>query len=219
MASMGIAAGQMGSADNSHGLTARSLDVALAVASLVVFGPLMLLICLAVRVSGPGPILFRHTRVGHGGRLFTCYKFRTMHPDADGLLESLLARDSASREEWMRDQKLRRDPRVTWAGRFLRRASLDELPQILNVLMGSMSIVGPRPIVPQEMNRYGRYLSTYCSVRPGITGLWQVSGRNRTTYRRRVACDVAYAKTKSFATDLAIIVRTIPAVVFGHGAY
>ncbi len=219
MASMGIFAGPIDVPARGYNVAGRSLDIAVAIAAAIVFGPLTLLICFAIRLSGPGPLLFRHTRVGQGGRLFTCYKFRTMHINADALLKALLARDPQARQEWLRDRKLRRDPRVTWAGGFLRRASLDELPQILNVLLGTMSIVGPRPIVPEETKRYGRYFNAYCSVRPGITGLWQVSGRNMTTYRRRVACDVAYAKSKSVAIDLAIIARTVPAVVFGHGAY
>lgn len=197
----------------------RLLDIALAVSALLVFAPMFLMICLAVRLSGPGPILFRHTRVGRGGRLFSCYKFRTMHPDADRLLSTLLARDPALRAEWAREQKLRHDPRVTWAGRFLRRTSLDELPQLLNVLTGTMSVVGPRPIVPQEVERYGRHIHAYLSIRPGITGLWQVTGRNSTTYRRRVACDVTYARSKSLRHDLSIIARTVPAVLLGRGAY
>ena len=197
----------------------RGLDLVGAIAALIAFGPLMLAICLAIRFSGPGDVLFRHTRMGRDGNLFTCYKFRTMHPDSDKLLEALLTRDAQARDEWSRDQKLRSDPRVTWAGRFLRRTSLDELPQIFNVLLGDMSIVGPRPIVAQEAGRYGRYINDYCSIRPGITGLWQVSGRNSTTYRRRVACDVTYARSKSLATDLMIIARTIPTVLIGRGAY
>ena len=142
-----------------------------------------------------------------------------MHANGDQLLADLLAADPAAREEWNRDHKLRRDPRVSTIGSFLRKTSLDELPQLLNVLAGTMSIVGPRPIVQAEAQRYGRYFSAYCQVRPGITGLWQVSGRNSTSYRRRVACDVAYVRSKASITDLQIMVRTIPAVCFARGAY
>jgi exopolysaccharide production protein ExoY len=196
----------------------RVLDVVVATLALIFFGPLMIVIAVLVKMSG-GPVLFGHQRLGRGGQVFTCYKFRTMYPDAGRLLAELLERDPAARIEWDRDHKLKTDPRVSRVGALLRKSSLDELPQLFNVLGGTMSIVGPRPIVQAEAFRYGRHFSVYCQVRPGITGLWQVSGRNSTTYRRRVACDVAYVRTKAPLNDLRIIARTIPAVCFGRGAY
>ena len=197
----------------------RILDIVVALAALVFFAPLMLFIALAVFLSGPGPVLFRQDRLGRGGRTFACLKFRTMRIDSEAILGELLAADPAARAEWQRDQKLRNDPRVFAIGSLLRRTSLDELPQLFNVLAGDMSIVGPRPIVASEAFRYRRYIADYFAVRPGITGLWQVSGRNHTTYRRRVACDVAYVRAKSAGTDLRIIAMTVPTVLLARGAY
>lgn len=197
----------------------RTLDVAVALAALIVFGPFMMMIAATIVASSRGPVFYRQKRLGLGGRHFTCLKFRTMHVDSDGLLARLLADCPRSRDEWERDQKLRKDPRVIFVGRFLRKTSLDELPQLLNVLRGDMSIVGPRPIVPSEAVRYGRYIGNYCAMRPGITGLWQVSGRNETTYRRRVACDVAYSRSQSALNNMRIIARTVPVVLRAKGAY
>jgi exopolysaccharide production protein ExoY len=196
----------------------RVVDVAIALAALVFFAPLMLLVAGLVALSGQ-PVMYRQERIGRDGVLFSCRKFRTMQVNADQLLADLLMHDPMARFEWARDRKLRVDPRVTMLGQFLRKTSLDELPQLFNVLGGTMSIVGPRPIVPAEAARYGRYIADYCRVRPGITGLWQVSGRNGTSYRRRVACDVAYVRRKSLASDLWIIFNTIPAVCVARGAY
>ena len=196
----------------------RALDVCIALAALVFFAPLMILVALAVMNSGL-PILFSQWRIGRGGASFKCLKFRTMRVDGDALLASVLATDAAARLEWERDRKLRNDPRVTKVGAVLRKFSLDELPQLFNVLAGEMSIVGPRPIVAAEVLRYGRYFNDYCRVRPGITGLWQISGRNRTTYRRRVACDVTYVRSKSAMRDMQIIMKTVPAVCLARGAY
>lgn len=215
----GIAAGERG---DQHMLVSRRasrlFDAIIASAALIVFGPLMLLIAAAIRLSSNGPVFFSQVRLGEGGRQFRCLKFRTMRIDAEEILAALLA-DPAARAEWDRDYKMRNDPRVTPIGRFLRKTSFDELPQIFNVLVGDMSIVGPRPIVAAEVGRYGGYIRAYYSVRPGITGLWQVSGRNHTSYRRRVACDVTYARSRSATGDLAIIARTIPAVLMARGAY
>jgi exopolysaccharide production protein ExoY len=197
----------------------RVIDIACAIAGLIVVGPLMCLIAAAIAVTSGGPVLYRQRRIGVGGREFVCFKFRTMHRDADQLLDTLLMRCARSRAEWERDQKLRRDPRVIMTGRILRRTSLDELPQLFNVLRGDMSIVGPRPIVMGEAHRYGRHLRSYTAVRPGITGLWQVSGRNATTYRRRIACDVTYARQRSAATNIAIMARTVPVILSGRGAF
>jgi len=164
----------------------RFLDLLGSIALMIIFGPLMLLIALAVYVANPGPILFKQKRVGRYGRMFYCYKFRTMATDAEARLEAVLASDPAARAEWERDHKLKNDPRIVGIGRFLRKSSLDELPQIFNVFKGEMSLVGPRPIVAAEKLKYGRYISYYCAVRPGITGLWQINGRNDVSYRTSI---------------------------------
>ena len=197
----------------------RTLDLTVAILALIFFAPLMLLVALAVRASGPGPILFRQARVGRGGVSFGCLKFRTMVVNAEEALELAIASCSVTREEWERDQKLRNDPRTTRIGRILRKLSLDELPQIFNVVAGDMSIVGPRPIVGDEIGRYGPFFEDYCSVKPGITGLWQISGRNDVSYSERVRLDAEYAATKSIRNDLVIIARTVPAVIFARGCY
>jgi exopolysaccharide production protein ExoY len=197
----------------------RALDIAIALVALIIALPLMAAVALAVRVTSPGPVLFAHRRVGLGGRRFPCLKFRTMMIDADAQLKALLDRDATARAEWQRCQKLRRDPRITVIGRFLRRTSLDELPQLFNVLMGHMSLVGPRPIVEGEIARYGRHFAVYCQVRPGVTGLWQVQRDADTSYRRRVAYDVAYARSRSPRLYLVILARTVPAVLTGRGAW
>lgn len=197
----------------------RLLDLTIALLALIFFAPLMILVALAVWASGPGPILFRQARIGRGGGSFGCLKFRTMIVNAEEALELAIASCSLAREEWERDQKLRDDPRTTKVGRVLRKLSLDELPQIFNVIAGDMSIVGPRPIVRDEIDRYGTLFEDYCSVKPGITGLWQISGRNDVSYGERVRLDAEYAATKSITTDLVIILKTVPAVIFARGCY
>lgn len=197
----------------------RALDLLIAAPLAVFLSPLLLVLALAIRCSDRGPALFVQTRYGLGGRTFSCFKFRTMVADAGERLEALLAADPAAREEWARDRKLRNDPRITRFGRFLRKSSLDELPQLINILRGEMSIVGPRPIVREEIERYGRSFGHYCAVRPGVTGLWQISGRNDTTYEERVALDVEYVERWSIWLDLRIIALTLPAVLFSRGAY
>ncbi len=186
---------------------------------IIFLAPLMIFIVLAVRLQDGGPVLFAQRRIGYGGRAFACLKFRTMAVDAEARLDQLLAEDPAARDEWTRDHKLRSDPRITPVGVFLRRSSLDELPQLFNVLRGEMDLVGPRPIVPSEVERYGRRIKDYYTVRPGLTGLWQVSGRSDTSYRRRVAMDTLYARSKDFAFDIRILILTIPAVLFRRGSY
>ncbi len=197
----------------------RGIDIALASLVLLFTAPLLLTIVALMWVQGDGPIVFGHRRIGRGGLHFQCLKFRSMFPDADARLRDLLATDATARAEWAADHKLKNDPRITPLGGFLRKTSLDELPQLFNVLRGDMSLVGPRPIVDAERVRYGRRMAAYQSVRPGITGLWQVSGRNNTSYRRRVALDVAYARNKSVALDCKILMATIPAVVLSRGSY
>ena len=196
----------------------RSLDVAIAGLALIMALPLMLLVVLAMKLFDKGPILFAHPRVGKDLKLFNCLKFRTMVVDSADRLDELLERCPVSRETWARDRKLANDPRITWIGSFLRKSSLDELPQLVNVLRGEMSLVGPRPIVMAEVHRYGRYIRTYHSVRPGITGLWQISGRNNISYRRRVAMDVAFARSLSVPLYLRILGGTVPAVLLARGS-
>ena len=196
----------------------RPVDIAVALLALLVLAPLLALVVLAVRISSPGPVLFAHTRLGRGGLTFACLKFRTMVTDADVRLHLLLANDPVARAEWQKDHKLRNDPRITRIGNFLRRSSLDELPQLFNVLGGSMSLVGPRPIVAGEVVRYGNRFADYCKVRPGITGLWQVNGRSNTSYRQRVAMDVLYVRNRSLRLNGMIIAKTLPAVMLQRGS-
>ena len=194
----------------------RLLDLVFACAMLLLVLPLMIVCAVAVRCSGPGPVLFRHKRIGRGGREFECLKFRTMGERADAAIHELVSTSPESLAEWMAKQKLMRDPRATPLGAILRRYCLDELPQLFNVLAGDMSIVGPRPIVADEVQRYGALFGVYCSVRPGLTGLWQVSGRHSLPYRERVMLDAHYARSKCIRLDLVIIVKTIPVVLFGQ---
>jgi lipopolysaccharide/colanic/teichoic acid biosynthesis glycosyltransferase len=194
----------------------RAFDLVGALILGVVFAPLMIVIALLLK-HRHGSIIYRHRRIGREGRAFECLKFRTMIVDADSVLGELLDRHPEMRAEWVRDQKLRHDPRITPVGRFLRHTSLDELPQLWNVIRGEMSLVGPRPVVREELMRYGRNLPTYLSARPGITGLWQVMGRNTTTYRRRVALDVYYVRKQNVLLDLFILLKTTRVVVTGGG--
>lgn len=197
----------------------RCLDIVLSLGALVFFLPLMLSIAVLVWLWDRGPVLFRHRRVGEGGRHFHCLKFRSMCIDADQRLRHLLDNDPEARAEWHATHKLRRDPRITVLGRFLRRSCLDELPQLINVLRGDMSLVGPRPIVDAEVARYGRHFAAYCAVKPGVTGLWQIARRHDTSYRRRVACDLLYRRGRSLRFNLRIIVLTVPSVLLARGAY
>jgi lipopolysaccharide/colanic/teichoic acid biosynthesis glycosyltransferase len=194
-------------------------DLVLAISILIFMAPLMILAATAIKIQDGGPIFFGHTRIGFNGRSFRCWKFRTMVVDADTRLAALLASDPVARQEWERDQKLRRDPRITPLGVFLRISSLDELPQLFNVLVGEMSLVGPRPIVAAEVGRYGARFVNYCSVRPGITGLWQVSGRNDVSYRRRVAMDTLFARRASAGLYIGLLLATVPAVLCRKGSY
>jgi len=178
----------------------------------------MLLIAALIAQRDGAPILFAHYRVGRRGRLFRCLKFRSMYRDSEQMLAKLLRDDPHARAEWQRDQKLGNDPRITPIGEFLRRTSLDELPQLFNVLRGEMCLVGPRPITVAELTRYGRVRWDYLSVPPGMTGLWQVSGRNGTTYEQRVAFDREYVDRRSPWLDFKILFKTIPAVLTGRGA-
>lgn len=190
----------------------RVLDVVVSLAAILFFLPLMVLTALAIRGQDGGPALFRQARLGRGGVLFDCLKFRSMAVDAEARLPDLVD------EEWAATRKFRRDARVTRLGRVLRLSSLDELPQLINVLRGEMCLVGPRPIVLDEAKLYGRRLQAYCAVRPGLTGLWQISGRNDVAYCRRVAMDVWLVRNASVRVYLMILARTIPAVLSRRGA-
>jgi undecaprenyl-phosphate galactose phosphotransferase len=201
-------------------LLKRAFDVAAASAILALVAPLMLLVAAKLRLIDKGPVFFAHTRIGRDGRLFRCYKFRTMVPNAREVLEELLANDPEARAEWERDFKLRNDPRITPFGRFLRRTSLDELPQLLNVIRGEMSLVGPRPVVQAELERYGEARVYYLQVRPGLTGLWQISGRNDVDYERRVSLDAWYVRNWTLWYDILILFKTLLVVPSrSNGAY
>ena len=197
----------------------RVFDLAFAAALLIVVAPVLVAVALALQLGSPGPVFFVQRRLGRGGRTFGCIKLRTMRADAERQLAALLAASPAARREWEATHKLRRDPRVSPLGRVVRRLSLDELPQLVNVLAGQMSVVGPRPIVAAEVSRYGAFYADYCAVKPGLTGLWQVSGRNDVCYGERVRLDRHYARHASVLLDLRIVLRTVPAVMGANGSY
>jgi exopolysaccharide production protein ExoY len=197
----------------------RSFDVVAVSVALVALLPLIILLTLGLLAIQGRPILFRHKRIGLGGKEFSCLKFRTMVNDGDAVLRGHLAENPDARLEWETSQKLKKDPRITPLGEVLRKTSVDELPQLINILKGEMSVVGPRPIVKDEVRHYGANIEQYCKVRPGLTGLWQVSGRSDVSYASRVKMDVTYVNRISFATDLVIILRTIPAVLKSRGSY
>ena len=211
----------------TNNLTVRSLmlmkrvfDLFGAAAGLVLLAPLFLYVMLQIkRQGGPGAVFFGHVRIGMNGKPFKCWKFRTMVHNSQDVLAHLLATNADARAEWDKDFKLKNDPRITRIGHFLRRTSLDEIPQLWNVIKGEMSLVGPRPIIEEELERYGNRVDFYLESRPGLTGLWQVSGRNDTTYDERVALDAWYVKNWNLWYDIAIICKTIRSVTSGHGAY
>jgi exopolysaccharide production protein ExoY len=200
-------------------LRKRATDIVIAAAALVFLFPVLITIALLVKLHDGGPVLFGHARVGLGGRSFKMLKFRSMCMDGDRVLREYLANNPAADEEWRAERKLKNDPRVTALGRFLRASSLDELPQLLNVLSGEMSLVGPRPVPETEWSAYTDAREYYVLVRPGITGLWQVSGRNRLSYRERLSLDQRYVVNWSFSGDFVILLRTVPTVLGGVGAY
>ncbi len=200
-------------------LNKRALDIAMMLLLIPVVGLATLILAALIKLDSPGPLFIGHKRIGLGGKYFKCWKFRTMVANASEALTQMLADNPEAAKQWARDHKLRHDPRVTRLGRFLRRTSLDELPQFWNVLCGQMSIVGPRPIIEEEVERYGRNFTLYTHVRPGITGLWQVSGRNNLPYADRVRLDIHYVRNWSIWLDLYILSRTILEVITGRGAY
>lgn len=194
-------------------------DYTLTIFGTIAISPILLIIALWIYKDSPGPVIFKHTRIGKNGKPFACYKFRSMCTDAKERLEELLANDPAAREEWERDFKLKNDPRITKSGAFLRKTSLDELPQIFNVLKGEMSLVGPRPIIQAELSRYGEFADDYLMVKPGITGMWQVSGRSDIDYPERVRMDSWYVRNWSVWIDIVLLFKTFAAVAMKKGAY
>jgi lipopolysaccharide/colanic/teichoic acid biosynthesis glycosyltransferase len=201
-----------------NGGAKRSFDVALSLTALIFLAPLLLLAALGVAFDG-GSVFFVQPRIGRGGGHFKMYKFRTMRMDADAVLNRLIETCPASRAEWNMFQKLRQDPRITPIGGFLRRTSIDELPQLLNVLKGDMSVVGVRPILPHQRQAYGEHIESYELARPGLTGLWQVRGRNRLSFADRAALDAEYVRKWTLRSDAWIIVLTVPALLAFSGAY
>lgn len=195
------------------------LDLVGSLTGLFVFLPIYFMISILIYVDSPGPVLFSHRRIGRNGKMFDCYKFRTMVPNAHAELQRYLATHPESLQEWQESYKLKEDPRITRIGHLLRKSSLDELPQFLNVLKGEMSLVGPRPIVQEEVARYGQFIEDFYLVKPGITGLWQVSGRNDISYDDRVRMDSWYVRNWSVWLDLVILLKTVKYVLSGKGAY
>jgi lipopolysaccharide/colanic/teichoic acid biosynthesis glycosyltransferase len=197
----------------------RALDIAISLVAMVAFAPMAVIIAALIKLHDGGPILFGQERIGRDGRRFRCWKFRSMRADAEVHLAVLLASDSGLRRQWELHRKLKDDPRITRLGDFLRRSSLDELPQLLNILRGDMSVVGPRPIVASEIVCYDRWFRYYVAVKPGLTGLWQVSGRNDVSYRRRIAMDRFFYRAHSIGLYLTILLATVPAVLMRRGSY
>ncbi len=194
-----------------------AIDFCGAIVALVLFAPLMAGIAAALTLQS-GPVVFAHERVGLGGRKFRCLKFRTMAPDAEQRLKAVLEADPVAREQWERDRKLLNDPRITPLGKFLRETSLDELPQIFNILNGEMSLVGPRPVTESELSKYGEDVVYYLKCKPGVTGMWQVHGRNNLSYEARVALDSQYARNQSLWLDAQILFKTFGVVMSKTGA-
>lgn len=197
----------------------RALDLLGAVIGGLLISPLLLAILVSIKLDSPGPSFYGHRRIGLEGKHFCCWKFRTMHLDAERMLDTYLQENPQLRAEWEKNQKLRDDPRVTRVGRFLRKTSLDELPQLWNVLRGEMSLTGPRPIVDAEVSRYGSAYELYKRIRPGMSGLWQISGRSGISYTERVAMDSHYVRNWSFWLDLIILACTVKTAVLGRGAF
>ena len=202
-------------------ISKRYFEIIFSIFIILLSIPFTLVISLLIKLSSRGPIFFKQIRIGKDKKLFKCIKFRTMSKEADDILNNLLLEDQTLRKEFKKTQKLKNDPRVTPIGKFLRKTSLDELPQFLNVLKGEMSLICPRPIVEEEEIRYGKNLNKVFSIRPGITGLWQVSGRNKLSYKRRIKLDLIYVNERNLYMDFNILIRTIGVILFpfDRGAY
>lgn len=196
----------------------RTVDITASAAALLLLSPVFLVTSLAIRKDSDGPAMFTQKRIGKDGKLFEIYKFRTMVPDADKKLFEMLEKDEKAREEYKLNKKLKHDPRITKVGNFLRKTSIDELPQLINVLKGDMSLVGPRPYLPREIKDMGEYYDTIIESKPGITGLWQVSGRSNTTFEQRLEFDKEYTENKGFLYDMGLLTKTVGVVVKKNGA-
>ena len=192
----------------------RFLDIVLSIFLIIMLSPIFIIIAFLIKVNTRGPIIFLHKRVGRNKKTFLCAKFRTMHPESEYILEKLLSQNEKVKEEYFENFKIINDPRITNIGKFLRLTSLDELPQLINVIKGEMSLIGPRPITDEEIKKYGSSFREVFSIRPGMTGLWQVSGRNKLSYKRRVMLDLIYVKTVNPLMDLRILLRTIGVILF-----
>ena len=192
----------------------RFLDIVLSIFLIIILSPIFIFIAFLIKVNTRGPIIFLHKRVGRNKKTFFCAKFRTMHPESEYILEKLLSQNEKVKEEYFENFKIINDPRITNIGKFLRLTSLDELPQLINVLKGEMSLIGPRPITDEEIKKYGSSFGEVFSIRPGMTGLWQVSGRNKLSYKRRVMLDLIYVKTFNPLMDLRILLRTAGVILF-----
>ena len=206
---------------NFYKVLKKILDFSFSLFFLIACTPIFILISLLIKFSSRGPIFFLQERIGKNNITFKCIKFRTMHPEAKDILENLMMKDSKFRDEFEKTHKIKNDPRITTIGKFLRKTSLDELPQFINVLRNEMSIIGPRPIVNKEKKKYGNNLKKVLSIKPGITGLWQVSGRNNLTYKTRVKLDLNYVENYNFLMDMRILIRTMGVILFplDRGAY
>ncbi len=204
-----------------YNLLKSIFDVFFGILILILSIPLFVVIALLIKFSSRGPILFFQKRIGKNSKPFKCIKFRTMHPEAEDILKNLLNNNNLLRKEFQETHKIKNDPRITEIGKFLRKTSLDELPQLINVIKGEMSFVGPRPVVKGEIMKYGKKFRKVISVNPGITGLWQVSGRNKLSYEKRIDLDLNYIKNYSFIMDLRILIRTFGVILFplDRGAY
>jgi undecaprenyl-phosphate galactose phosphotransferase len=201
-------------------LIKRSLEYVLALVLFILLAPVFLAVSLAIKLDSPGPVIYRQKRLARNNRVFSMLKFRSMVINNRPLLHDLLKQNREAKRDWSRFKKIRRhDPRVTRVGRFLRKYSLDELPQLINVLRGEMSLIGPRPYLPQEKKKIGRSLPIISQVKPGLTGLWQVNGRNRLAFSDRLAWDEYYIRNWSLWLDLSILLRTIKAMAKSEGAY
>ncbi len=202
-----------------HIILKRMFDISFSLFVLLFFSPLFLLIAISVRLSSRGPAIYRQKRIGRGGKSFHCLKFRTMVDGAESILQNLLDENPSLKSEWDQYQKLKKDPRTFFVGRLLRKSSLDELPQFWNVLKGELSVVGPRPYLESQRDHLGMWASQILSLRPGITGLWQTSGRSSITFRERIEIDALYVEMRSFWFDMLLIAKTIPLLLFSKNAF
>ena len=195
----------------------RMFDIIMSILSVILFAPLFLIISVMIKLDSKGKVIYKHKRIGKNGKYIYLYKFRTMHTNSKEILEELL-KDPKIRKEWEENFKLENDPRITRVGKFLRRTSLDELPQLLNILLGDMSIVGPRPVVDDEIDKYGIYKTKFLSVTPGLTGWWACNGRSCTSYEERIKLELYYVEHRSIILDIKTLFKTVTAVIKGHGA-